>query len=122
MKPEDHAWRSLEERASAHLRSDFADRVLRAAHGPQDETWRQLQSVGAARLRPGFAERVLRATRQIPGVPSLFNQFALSAATAAVCIFAVVAIHALQVRLESERNLAGWEHLADDAQEIAQYP
>ena len=100
MNPEDHAWHSLQERASAHLRDGFADRVLRAAHGPTPETWQQLQHVGAARIRPGFAERVLRAARQIPGVPSLFDQFAFSAVTAAVCLLAVIAFHRVTVQIE----------------------
>jgi hypothetical protein len=121
MKPEDHAWQALRERASSHLRGGFADRVLRAAHGPTPETWRQLQAAGAARLRPGFAERVLRAARQIPGLPSFLDQFAFSAATAAVCVLAVVAVHTVNVRLENERNLAGWEQLADDVQDLEQY-
>jgi hypothetical protein len=121
MKPEDHAWRSLREHASAQLRSDFADRVVRLAQGPRDATWRELQAAGSARIRPGFAERVLRAARQIPGVPSLLNQFAFSAATAAVCVLAVVGIHAVQVRLESDRNLAGWQRLVDDMQDLEQY-
>jgi hypothetical protein len=118
MKPEDHAWRSLQGRASAHLRDGFADRVLRAAHGPRAETWRELQAAGARRIRPGFAERVLRAARKVPGVPSLLDQFAFSAATAAVCVFAVVVIHGVRVRMEDERNLAGWQQLADDVQDM----
>lgn len=121
MKPEDQAWHSLREHASAQLRSDFAQRVVRLAHGPQEQTWRELQAAGAARIRPGFAGRVLRAARQIPGVPSLFNQFAFSAATAAVCVLAVVGIHTFQVRMESDRNLAGWQQLVDDMQDLEQY-
>src|SRR4051812_7687164 len=105
MNPEDHAWRSLQERGAAHLRHGFADRVLRAANGPTSESWQQLQQAGAARIRPGFAERVLRAARQIPipGIPSLLDQFAFSAATAAVCLLAVVAFHRVAVQLENER-------------------
>jgi len=121
MKPEEHAWKSLQERASAHLRGNFADHVLKAARGPEAETWAQLQAAGAARLRPGFAERVLRAARKIPGMPSLFNQFAFSAATAAVCVLAVAGIHAVQVRIESDRNLAGWQQLVDDVEDFEQY-
>lgn len=121
MKPEDHAWRSLREHASAQLRPDFADRVVRFAQGPREETWRQLHASGAARLRPGFAARVLRAARQIPGVPSFLNQFVFSAATAAVCMLAVVGVHTVQVRLESNRNLAGWQQLVDDMQDLEQY-
>ena len=121
MKPEDHAWRSLQSRAAKQLRPDFADRVLRFAHGPQPATWQQLQAQGAARLRPGFADRVLRAARQIPGVPSLLDQFALCAATLVICVIAVVFAHSRSVRLESERNIAGWQQLEDDVQEVAQF-
>jgi hypothetical protein len=120
MKPEDHAWRSMQERASAQLRPGFAARVLRVARGPEAEVWRQLHEAGAARIRPGFADRVLHAARRIPGVPSFLNQFAFSAATAAVCLLAVAAVHTIQVR-ESERNLAGWQQLVDDVQDLEQY-
>ncbi len=121
MKPVDHAWRVLQARAEAQLRGDFADRVVRSSRGPQPETWQHLQAVAAARLRPGFAARVLRAARQIPGVPSLLDQFALCAVTALLCVVAVVFVHSRGVRNESERNLAGWEQLADDIQEIDQF-
>lgn len=121
MKTEDHAWRSLQAHASAQLRNGFADRVLRGANGPQAQTWQQLRAAGAARIRPGFAERVLRAARQFPGVPSFLNQFAFSAGTAAVCVLAVLAIHTVSVRRESERNLAGWQAFADEVQEAEQF-
>ena len=121
MKPVEHAWRALQSRAEAQLRSDFADCVLRSSRGPQPETWQQLQAQGAARLRPGFADRVLRADRQIPGVPPLLDQFALCAVTALLCVVAVIFVHARSVRQESERNIAGWEQLADDIQEIDQF-
>ncbi|MBI4625899.1 MAG: hypothetical protein HY736_22090 [Verrucomicrobia bacterium] len=121
MKPEEYAWRQLQTHAAAQLRRGFADRVLRAARGPQDETWRQLQAHAGAQLRPGFAARVLRAARQIPGVPSLRDQFAFSAATVALCVLTVVFIHSRSVRLEDERNLAGWEQLADEVQDLVHY-
>lgn len=121
MKTEDHAWRALNEHAATQLRHGFAERVLRAAQGPQAETWQQLQAHGARQLRPGFAERVLRAARDLKsGVPSLFDQFALGAATVAVCLTAVVTIHARTVRVEEERALASWEHLAAQVEEIPQ--
>ena len=112
MKPEEHAWRALNEHASAQLRSGFADRVLRAAHGPSTETWRQLQAHAAAQLRPSFAARVLRAARKIPGVPSFVDQFAFSIGTAALCTAAVFFFHARATALEDERNLASWQQLA----------
>ena len=121
MKPEDHAWRDLRAHAAAQLRSGFADRVLRAAHGPDAAAWTQLQTHAAAQLRPGFAERVLRAARAVQaGVPSLSGQFALGAATAAICLLTVVYFHSRSLRLEEERNLAGWQQLAVDAQDLDQ--
>jgi hypothetical protein len=121
MKPEDHAWRDLRAHAAAHLRRDFADRVLRAARGPDAAAWTQLQTHAAAQLRPGFAERVLRAARTVQAsVPSLFGQFALGAATAAICLLTVVYFHTRSTRLEEERNLAGWQQLDADAQDLDQ--
>jgi hypothetical protein len=116
MKPEEHAWRALNEHASAQLRGSFADRVLRTAHGPTPETWRQLQAHAAAQLRPSFAERVLRVARNIPGVPSLLDQFAFSLGTAAVCAFAVLFFHARTAQAEDARNLASWQQIAMQAQ------
>ena len=121
MKPEEHAWRQLQSHAAAQLHRGFADRVLRAAHGPQAEAWRQLQSHAAAQLRPGFAARVLRAARQIPGVPSLLDQFALCAVTLAVCLVTVVFVHSRRVRIEEERNLASWAQFADEVQDLEHY-
>jgi len=118
MKTEDQAWRALQQHASAQLRSGFADRVLRTAHGPDAAAWNQLHARGAAQLRPGFAGRVLRAARHIPGVPSLLDHFAFSAATAAVCVLAVVLLHARNTRLEDERNLASWQQLDDELQDF----
>jgi len=117
MKPEEHAWQSLRQHASAQLRTGFADRVLRAAHGPDAQAWAQLRAHAAARLRPGFAERVLRAARGLPGVPSFLDQFALSAATAALCALAVAFAHARTARLQDERNLAQWQKIAQEVVE-----
>ena len=119
MKTEDQAWRSLQAHASAQLRLNFADRVLRTAHGPDAEAWKQLQGRAAAQIRPGFAARVLRAARALPSnVPSLFDQFAFGAVTAAICLIAVIVVHARSTRLENERNLAGWQQLADETQDL----
>lgn len=118
MKPEDHAWRSLQQHAAAQLRTGFADRVMRVAQGPQPESWQQLQAHAAAQLRPGFAERVLRAARAIAEGPSLASQFALSAATAAVCLGAVVWFHNHVADRADERNLAEWERIATVARDL----
>ena len=98
--------------AAAQLRTGFADRVLRAAQGPEAATWRELQAHGARQLRPGFAERVLRAARDIPGVPSLLDQFALSVGTAAICAVAIFFFDERSAKMEDERNLASWQQMA----------
>lgn len=118
MKTEDQAWRELQRHAAAQLRPDFADRVLRATQGPAPAAWEQLHAHAAAQIRPGFAERVLRAARVLPGMPSLVDQLALSAATAALCLLGVVYVHARTVHQEEQRNLAGWHQLATETQDV----
>ena len=118
MKPEEHAWRSLQSHASAQLRTGFADRVLRAAHGPQTEAWQQLHVQAVAQLRPGFAERVLRAARVVTDSPTLASHFALSAVTAALCLAAVLFVADRIEQSADERNLAEWQRIvavADDS-------
>ena len=112
MKPEEHAWRALNHHAASQLRGGFADRVIRVAHGPRPETWRELLGFGAQQLRPGFAERVLRAARAAADMPSLGSQFALSAATVAVCLGAVLFVHERSIQAADERNLAEWQQMA----------
>jgi hypothetical protein len=118
MKPEEHAWRALHTHASAQLRTGFADRVMRAAHGPQESSWHQLQAQGAAQLRPGFAERVLRAARAAAEMPSLGSQFALSAATAAACLAAVLFLHMRSIDQADARNLAEWQQIVSAAEDM----
>ena len=121
MKPEDKAWRDLRDYAASRLPNNFADRVLRAIEGPSTETWQQLQTVAAAQLRPGFAERVIRAARDFPSnVPSMFGQFALGAATVAVCLAAVVAVHSRTAHMDEQIALAGWQKLAMEVQDLDQ--
>lgn len=121
MKTEDQAWRSLRAHAAAQLRTGFADRVVRLAHGPDAASWLQLQAHATAQLRPGFAARVLRAARALPAsMPSLLDQLAFGAATAALCLAAVVYVHSRSTRLENERNLASWQRLADEAADADQ--
>ena len=121
MKTEDHAWRALQAHASAQLRSGFAGDVVRAANGPGREAWQKLQADASAQIRPGFADRVFRAVRALPSsVPSLLDHFAFSAATVALCLIAVVALHSRSNRIEEARNLASWQQLADVAQDFDQ--
>ena len=117
MKPEEHAWRALNDHAASQLRGGFADRVVRAAHGPKTETWRELFGLGVRQLRPGFAERVLRAARAAADMPSLGSQFALSAVTAAVCLGAVVFVHERSMKAADERNLAEWQRMVRVAED-----
>jgi hypothetical protein len=116
MKPEEYAWRAMNDHAAAQLRGGFADRVLRAARGPQEETWRELHAYAAGQLRPNFAERVLRAARAAADMPSLASQFALSAVTAAVCLGAVLFVHQRTVEADDQRNLAEWQKIATAAE------
>lgn len=118
MKPEEHAWRALQNHASAQLHGGFAERVLRAAHGPQAEAWQQLQAHAGRQLRPGFAERVLRAARAAADMPSLASQFALSAITAAVCLGAVLFLHNRSLEQADARNLAEWRQIASVADDM----
>jgi hypothetical protein len=121
MKTENQAWRDLQARAAAQLRPDFADRTLRFAHGPAAADWEQLRTHAAAQMRPGFAARVLRAARALPNkMPSLLDQLAFGAATAALCLAAVLYFHSRSTRLENERNLAGWHQIADEAADLDQ--
>ena len=118
MKPEDQAWADLRAHASSRLRVGFADRVLCRAHGPKAEAWRQLQEAAVRCLRPGFAERVLRAARAATEMPSYSSQLALSAATAAVCLGAVLFLHSRKMEEADARNLAEWRRIVAVAQEI----
>ena len=118
MKIEHEAWKALQQHAAEHLRGGFADRVLRAAQGPRPEAWSQLRARGAAQLRPGFAERVLRAAKAAADIPSLSSHFALSAATAAVCVLAALYFHQTSVADADERNLAEWRQVVAAAEDL----
>jgi hypothetical protein len=120
MKTENQTWRDLQTHASAQLRADFADRTLRFARGPAAAEWERLGAHASAQLRPGFAVRVLRVAREIPRRLTLSEQLVFGAATAAVCLLAVVYLHARNTRVENERNLAGWQQLAQEADELDQ--
>ncbi|MDP3072157.1 MAG: hypothetical protein Q8N18_17835 [Opitutaceae bacterium] len=115
MKPESAAWDALRRHASAQLHGGFADRVIRHAHGPVAETWRSLFAAGARRLSPGFADRVLRAARVATELPSLGSHLAVSAATAAVCLAAVLFVHQRSVERDDARNLAEWGRIVEIA-------
>ena len=119
MKPESYAWQRLHDRAEAQLRPDFADSVLAAVHAtPAERTaWQKLHAHAAAELRPGFAARVIQAAREA-AAPSFSSQFMLGAATAAGCLLGVIFIHQNSTNSESARNLADWQELASEVQEL----
>ena len=117
MNPEEKAWHDLRTAASSRLRPGFAGRVLVASRGPGSGVWAALREAAAACLRPGFATRVLRAARAA-AAPSYASPFALSAATVALCLAAVLFLHQRNQRLADERNLAEWRAIVAFAQEI----
>jgi hypothetical protein len=121
MKTENQAWLKLQAHAAAQLRSDFADRTLRFAQGPTATAWEQLRAHAAAQLRPGFAARVLRAARALPNaMPTILEDLVFGAATTAICLLAVVYLHSRNASIENERNLAGWQQLANEADDLDQ--
>lgn len=87
---------------------------------PEAEAWRQLEERAAAQLRPGFAGRVLQAAR--PVQPVFLAQLALSAATAALFLLAVVFVHQRATRAATDRNLADWRQIGHEARLSSQNP
>lgn len=85
---------------------------------PESEAWLALNGHAAALLRPGFAERTLRAARTI--APSIFSQCLLSAATAAVCLLVIFFVHTRVTENETARNLAGWQEIAFETEQVGQ--
>lgn len=87
----------------------------------ENRAWNDLHTFGAAQLPFGFADRVLREARARAGaMPSLFGQFALSAATAALCFIAVAIWDASSPRAAAASSLAGWQQIAAASQDLAQ--
>ncbi len=84
------------------------------------KTWAQLHAHAAAQLSPGFPDRVLRESRaRAMAAPSLLRQFALSAATAALCFLAVAFVDA-RTSSAAASNLADWQQIASASEELAQ--
>jgi hypothetical protein len=80
-------------------------------------SWRQLREHAAAQLSPNFADNVLRATRvaaaaQSPWERWFANQFAISAATAAICLLGLVFVHAQKTAATSDQHLADWMEIS----------
>jgi hypothetical protein len=84
----------------------------------ETDAWLALDAHAASLLRPGFAERTLRAARAV--APTLLSQCLLSAATAAVCLVLILFVHSRVTADETARNLAGWQEIAREADQLAQ--
>jgi hypothetical protein len=83
---------------------------------PEDKAWERLREHAASRLTPGFADRVLRASRQAPS-PLFVAHFAMCAATAALCLAAVV-LYRAQASVDDASNLASWSEIAAQAGDL----
>lgn len=88
---------------------------------PDTHSWNLLHDHAASRLRPGLPARVLRAARPASG-EVLLGQFAFSAAAAAVCLVVLVVVQTQRAQAESERNLADWQAIALEAQQLVHLP
>ena len=87
---------------------------------PESHAWTALRAHAATLLRPGFAERTLDAAREV--APTLFSQCVLSAATAAVCALVAFGLNQHLNNLEAERNLADWQAVAAQVDQISEVP
>ena len=85
---------------------------------PESEAWLALNGHAAALLRPGFAERTLAAARSI--APTIFSQCLLSAATATICLLLIFFVRARVTEHETARNLAGWQELVFETEQVGQ--
>jgi len=74
----------------------------------------QLREHAASLIRPGFPERVLRAVRTRTS-PLFVAQFAMCAATAALCVAAVIVYRARMSGADDVQNLAGWNEITAQA-------
>ncbi|HZZ20422.1 MAG TPA: hypothetical protein VFE25_13685 [Opitutaceae bacterium] len=79
----------------------------------------RLQEHAASQLTPGFPERVLRAAREHAS-PLFVAQFAMCAATAALCLGAVILLNGRSSAADDASSLAGWSEIASQANELEQ--
>jgi hypothetical protein len=84
---------------------------------PEEMAWERLREHAASRITPGFPERVLRAARQGPS-PLFVAHFAMCAATAALCLVAVVLYRAQASGDDDASNLASWGEIAAQAGDL----
>ena len=85
---------------------------------PENEAWMRLRERGQSQISPGFADRVLRAARARSS-PLLVAHFAMCAATAALCMAAVLIYHA-RGAADDATNVAGWTEIAAQVSDLEQ--
>jgi len=85
----------------------------------EDQAWKSLRDHAAARISPGLPDRVLRAARAAAS-PSFVSQFALCAATAALCLAAVALYQSRSSVDEDAQSLAGWSEISAQASDLDQ--
>ena len=83
----------------------------------EDQAWMRLREHAAARITPGFPDRVLRAARASSS-PLFVSQFAMCAATAALCFAAVALYNTRSSAEEDAQSLAGWSEIAAQARDL----
>jgi hypothetical protein len=80
---------------------------------PESKAWDSLRRHANTQIRSGFADRVMRVARQgVEAAPSIFSQFALCAATAALCFMAVAFFGSARPADDNEQSLADWQDIA----------
>ncbi len=79
----------------------------------------RLREHAASQITPGFAERVMRAAGAAAS-PLFVAQFAMCAATAALCLAAVLLFHSRASGEEDASSLAGWSEIAAQASDVDQ--
>jgi hypothetical protein len=86
---------------------------------PEHEAWMRLREHAASQLKPGFPDRVLVAARARPS-PLFVAHFAMCAATAAACLAAVALYQSRLSGDEEATNLAGWNEIVAQSNDLAQ--
>jgi len=79
----------------------------------------QLREHAASLIKPGFPDRVLRAA-SARSSPLFVTQFAMCAATAALCLAAVAIYHAHLSGSDDGQGLAGWSEITAQSNDLEQ--
>jgi hypothetical protein len=85
----------------------------------ENHAWMSLREHAASLIEPGFPDRVLRAARARSS-PLFVTQFAMCAATAALCLAAVAIYQARFSATDDGQNLAGWSEITAQANDLEQ--